>query len=667
MAMNNVVLNGDNASDISRSGPGPYWINDRAPIELSRSQDPADSSNNVLGFSINPSGAQSGFARYQGAHLVNGTPGSNKSFSLGYDSEVSYRFYIDPAWKAGAGDTKGQASGVWIVMNGIDGAAASSLGYAVAEYVDATAAAALQANKPSDSIQVPDDFKGGFRFFDSKGNAANEYWRSYQNLDVEGWVDVKFKLGASGAVWEVSQNNQTLISYVDSRPVNINTNPKIVDIIVNSINYGQNETYLYDNIKLSGAGTELNSIAVDGSSLWVGKATPSGNPVTGFKTADTSELQLALSARVTQDPVPLQGTLGADGLYHFARTPEDANSRFAYSVAVLKSDGSLGDYDFRLQIDGDASHAKQYTTFFLQPLGTPTGDVDKPSGYGWYKDVNRDGQISEADKVAGAFVVISDDEGVAGKVTQNIQNIGWYDQNTASDVLGKGSYDVRLQAFDKTQPGKLLAENHIVIDIAGGSPPAPDGGGGGGGSPVNPPVVPPVAPPITPNNPDPTPNDDFNEAAAVTSVVTFFTGEAPIPEKQAALEAFVNLQFEAYSAMGVANPAMGPYEALGRGFAETIEFEQKYGKQTEADFIYARYQDVFGRAPSTVQQAHFQAQIDYFEALYEGAGINSEQADLFAKGAVLGQMLGHAALDPTTVTGPTTSKSTGFADWDLVA
>ena len=112
-----------------------------------------------------------------------------------------------------------------------------------------------------------------------------------------------------------------------------------------------------------------------------------------------------------------------------------------------------------------------------------------------------------------------------------------------------------------------------------------------------------------------------------------------------------------------AQPRHGPVEALGRGFSETVEFSQKYAALSEAEFITARDVEVFGRDPSAAQQAHFQAQIDYFELIYEDAGISSAQADIYAKGAVLGQMIGHAALAPVTAT---TQASTAYA-WDLAA
>jgi hypothetical protein len=128
-------------------------------------------------------------------------------------------------------------------------------------------------------------------------------------------------------------------------------------------------------------------------------------------------------------------------------------------------------------------------------------------------------------------------------------------------------------------------------------------------------------------------------------VFSFFNSSPPTAEKLASLAEFSKAQFEAYKAAGVARPELGPYEALGRSFAETIQFDTKYGKLGIAEFVTTAYRDVFERAASTVQADHFKGQISYFEALYKSVGMNTATATLLAKGAVTGQMLGFAALD----------------------
>lgn len=98
-------------------------------------------------------------------------------------------------------------------------------------------------------------------------------------------------------------------------------------------------------------------------------------------------------------------------------------------------------------------------------------------------------------------------------------------------------------------------------------------------------------------------------------------------------------------AAGVLNPALGPYEAIGLGYTETPAFQAKYGELPVQSFLTSAYSDVFGRAATPEQQSHFTAQINYYVALYRSVGISEDSAVLKAKGAVIGQMMGHAVLD----------------------
>jgi methionine-rich copper-binding protein CopC len=122
-------------------------------------------------------------------------------------------------------------------------------------------------------------------------------------------------------------------------------------------------------------------------------------------------------------------------------------------------------------------------------------------------------------------------------------------------------------------------------------------------------------------------------------------GAAPTQAHLAELTLFAQQQYDAYAAAGVANPALGPYEAIGLGFTATTAFQEKYGALPVQSFLASAYGDVFGRAATAEQQSHFTAQITYFVALYQSAGIAGDAALLKAKGAVIGQMMGHAVLD----------------------
>jgi hypothetical protein len=607
------------ANSISRT-TGTHWVTDRAAIDISSV---AEGANNAFSFNVSAAGDTTGFYRYQGAQVVNG---ANATLDLGVGSDASYRFYIDPTWKT---DGLKQTSGVWTVLQNAGGTLDGGGRYSIAEYVDPQAAVALAATASDGAA-----FTGGFRFWNS-----NDGWNKYVNVSADGWVDVKFTFGASEHSWNVSKAGVTLATYADTSVSASDHTTVLKTIIVDSQNFGVAEQYVYDDITLVRAGAPLTDGAMNGQYMING----TGIETTGFKTVDAKDIELALqvgekfSGNADYD-APAQGTV-INGVTHYARNePGDDLTRVQYSVAALEANTSLAaklaKYDIKMSYDTDASAAEQRATFILQ--AKTANPVD---GYKWIFDANNNGTID-----LGETTGITDDKGNAG-VTQNSENPSWFDSTPGNGLLAKGSYDIRLEAYNKGT-STLAVENHIVIDVDGGAPVVvtPPAGGGGGGTPTPGTNAPAFVPPTVV---DTTPNDGFNEGKAAASVVQFLTGVAPTAEKQAELSAFATLQFNAYKAAGVLNPALGPYEALGRGFAETPDFVTKYGAQTEAAFITGAYAAIFGREPTAAQQVHFQAQVDYFEALYEGAGISSARADLLAKGAALGQMVGIASLEGT--------------------
>lgn len=128
-------------------------------------------------------------------------------------------------------------------------------------------------------------------------------------------------------------------------------------------------------------------------------------------------------------------------------------------------------------------------------------------------------------------------------------------------------------------------------------------------------------------------------------VPQFIEGATPLSGRLDSLTAFSATQYAYYSAMGVGNPSLGPYEALGMGFSETAQFAQKFLSLNDTTFISNNYFDVLGRAAASAQVTHFQLQIDYFSHLYTGVGIAADVAHNRARGAALGQMLGFAAVE----------------------
>lgn len=189
--------------------------------------------------------------------------------------------------------------------------------------------------------------------------------------------------------------------------------------------------------------------------------------------------------------------------------------------------------------------------------------------------------------------------------------------------IGKGTFVATIDAIvAKYPPTTLLSD----IPELGGTITPPIGGGG---------VVAPT--PVTTTVP--------------SSVIYSFLngGLLPNAEKLASLADFAKIQFDAYKAAGVARAEIGPYEALGRGFADTVQFKTKYGTQNTGDFVTSAYKEVFERAATGAQVDHFKGQVSYFESLYKTAGMATVVASLLAKGAILGQMLGFAALDEASL------------------
>lgn len=136
---------------------------------------------------------------------------------------------------------------------------------------------------------------------------------------------------------------------------------------------------------------------------------------------------------------------------------------------------------------------------------------------------------------------------------------------------------------------------------------------------------------------------------AAVAIASFVTGVAPTSEKLDALKVAADAQVAAYTKAGVANPALGAFEAFGKSFASDAStgFAAKYGSLSASDFVNTVYVQVYGTTPSTAAAANLNAQVAYFTALYTAAGISAADAALQAKGAVMGQIVGYAFTDPS--------------------
>lgn len=133
--------------------------------------------------------------------------------------------------------------------------------------------------------------------------------------------------------------------------------------------------------------------------------------------------------------------------------------------------------------------------------------------------------------------------------------------------------------------------------------------------------------------------------APAEKMTMMMTG-APASEEQLGLRAdFAELQYAYYAhVLRVANPSLGPYEALGVAFAKTSSFDAKFSAtSSSSDFVRKAYGDVFGHGPTAAQEANLVGQVNYFTGLYESAGVEHLAAVRQASGAVFGQIVGYSS------------------------
>jgi Ca2+-binding RTX toxin-like protein len=109
---------------------------------------------------------------------------------------------------------------------------------------------------------------------------------------------------------------------------------------------------------------------------------------------------------------------------------------------------------------------------------------------------------------------------------------------------------------------------------------------------------------------------------------------------------FADLQHTYGSSIGVADPMLYTWEALGQALCEAAPaFDYLADQPTTADFVAQAYAEAFGHGPGQAQIEHFVDQVEYFESIYADSGAYGSAAriELLARGAVYGQMLGISA------------------------
>jgi len=139
--------------------------------------------------------------------------------------------------------------------------------------------------------------------------------------------------------------------------------------------------------------------------------------------------------------------------------------------------------------------------------------------------------------------------------------------------------------------------------------------------------------------------DAENSTEPALLVFALMTG---VTQTEAALDAnaaFAQLQFNSYAALGVLNPELGPYEAMGRSLSSLAAFQNQIAGDSPAEVIHDFYILASGGVtPGDAQVNHFLAQYNYFVDIFTDANIPLAQAQQEALGAVVGQIIGVWAL-----------------------
>ena len=157
----------------------------------------------------------------------------------------------------------------------------------------------------------------------------------------------------------------------------------------------------------------------------------------------------------------------------------------------------------------------------------------------------------------------------------------------------------------------------------------------------------------------------FSPENAGTIVYAAEHGALPDAAELNVLVQFTNPQYAYGQQIGVMDPAIYAYEALGLALASTaIHFQATFGPSNptypvslsgDAQFAADAYASVFGHPGSSAQVQQFVDQLTYFETLYTAAGVFGSASNivLLARGAVYGQMLGiEHEIDPTALGDP---------------
>src|SRR6056297_767779 len=194
-----------------------------------------------LRIDIDETGDTSGFYAYQGKKYQDA---DGAYWNAGTGSRLSYRFYIDPTWEH---DGEAHESGVWPVLGDADGNISA---YPILAYQDSDASDTGDAR-----------FRTYVYEADENGDFEEGKWIDLglpKKLGIDpdegGWVDIEGQLQSvrDGAALKWRINNKLV---ADERGYNVfSPSTQYLEFIINSINFGNDATYYYDDFVLTTPG-----------------------------------------------------------------------------------------------------------------------------------------------------------------------------------------------------------------------------------------------------------------------------------------------------------------------------------------------------------------------------------------------------------------------------
>lgn len=222
------------AGDNTSSSAG--WVVDR------RAPEAWTTDTGRLCIDIDESAETSGFYAYQGKKYQDA---DGAYWNAGTGSRLSYSFYIDPAWED---DDEAHESGVWPVLGDANGNISA---YPILVYQDTDASDTGEAQFRTYVYESDED--GTFE--EAKWIDLGLAKKLGIDPDEGGWVDIEAQLQGfrDGAALKWRINNKLV---ADERGYNVfSPSTQYLELIINSINFGNDATYYYDDIELTEPGT----------------------------------------------------------------------------------------------------------------------------------------------------------------------------------------------------------------------------------------------------------------------------------------------------------------------------------------------------------------------------------------------------------------------------